>query len=96
MIRWGGEEFCLILETDCDNAERILNRIRSIWVERSEVTFSAGVARALPDPTLNDSLIDRADAALYRAKSSGRDTTVIDSTKSATHPMKAPTDSAAI
>ncbi len=96
VIRWGGEEFCLVLETDCKVAQHIIERIRSSWADRSKVTFSAGIARALPNPTENTSLIDRADAALYRAKSAGRDTTVTDSTKSVAHLIESAADWLAI
>ncbi len=36
------------------------------------VTFSAGIAEHRDEETINE-LINRADGALYRAKSSGRD-----------------------
>jgi len=48
------------------------------------VTASIGIAGVLPDPktkdlkTLGEALIARADVALYRAKSSGRDRIAID------------------
>lgn len=82
--RYGGEEFLLILpETEEGAAERTLNRLRMIvadldWSAISTgmaVTLSAGVTKLLPDDT-PDSILARADAALYRAKDLGRNKVV--------------------
>jgi diguanylate cyclase (GGDEF)-like protein len=82
--RYGGEEFLLILpETEDDAAERTLNRLRAIvadldWSAISSgmnVTISAGVTKLLPDDA-PDSILARADAALYRAKDLGRNKVV--------------------
>jgi diguanylate cyclase (GGDEF)-like protein len=85
--RWGGEEFSLLLpHTRAVDASRVAERIRShiaalrIIVpgatggERVHVTVSLGVAAldSGTDRPLAD-LMAAADAALYRAKSSGRD-----------------------
>jgi diguanylate cyclase (GGDEF)-like protein len=78
--RYGGEEFLLVLPDTPDNdAVRILNRLRTIiadldWSAFSlgmHVTISAGVATLKSNETL-DTLLARADAALYTAKSRGR------------------------
>lgn len=78
--RYGGEEFLLILpETSDKTAERTLDRLRAIiadldWSTISPsmtVTISAGVVMLQPNET-SDSVLARADAALYRAKGSGR------------------------
>ena len=80
-IRWGGEEFLLVFpETSLDEAAGIVERFRA-QVEASPtkvvggveltVTVSGGVARLEPDDTI-ESLVARADAALYRAKELGR------------------------
>jgi two-component system cell cycle response regulator len=80
-IRWGGEEFLLVFpETSLEEAAGIVERFRS-QVESSptkvvggaelSVTVSGGVARLEPDDTI-ESLVARADAALYRAKELGR------------------------
>ena len=78
--RYGGEEFLLILpETTDTTAERTLDRLRAIiadldWSTISPsmtVTISAGVVMLQPNET-SDSVLARADAALYRAKGSGR------------------------
>ncbi len=76
-VRWGGEEFCLLLDATPMQANVIVDRIRTLWESRCPVTFSAGIAESAPDPVKNGSLIDRADAALYEAKSHGRNRTVL-------------------
>ena len=82
--RYGGEEFLLILpETEEDAAARTLNRLRTIvadldWSAISSgmsVTISAGLTKLLPDDA-PDSILARADAALYRAKDLGRNKVV--------------------
>ena len=81
--RLGGEEFVLILpETSSDDALKIANRLREI-IERSDaaesatgelihITVSIGVASMKEgDPSFSN-LLDKADKALYDAKSKGR------------------------
>lgn len=78
--RYGGEEFLLILpETSDVTAERTLNRLRLIvadldWSTISHgmaVTISAGLVTLQPNETA-DSILARADIALYQAKDNGR------------------------
>jgi diguanylate cyclase len=78
--RYGGEEFLLLLpDTPADSAADILDRLREIiadldWSAFSadmRVTISAGVATLRPDET-SDTLLARADSALYAAKAKGR------------------------
>ncbi len=78
--RWGGEEFVLMicgnLEGACSILERIRKSVRDCAPDARPVTFSAGVAQHLPDET-PDELLARADAALYKAKRTGRDRYVV-------------------
>jgi two-component system, cell cycle response regulator len=86
--RFGGDEFALVLtEADITDGEkvagRVLQAVRSSPVTISKsatetVTLSIGVAAATPGPGMRDykvlaeRLMAEADAALYRAKSAGR------------------------
>ncbi|MDG2526742.1 two-component regulator propeller domain-containing protein [Stenotrophomonas sp. HITSZ_GD] len=79
--RLGGEEFAILLsDTPAEEAERVCARIRELFHARSDwggieglrVTFSAGVAELREDES-GSSLLQRADHALYEAKSDGRD-----------------------
>ncbi|MDB5576802.1 MAG: hypothetical protein JWR80_1978 [Bradyrhizobium sp.] len=78
--RYGGEEFLLLLpDTPNEGAARILDRLRAIiadldWSAFSpgmQVTISAGVATLKPNET-PDTILARADSALYAAKARGR------------------------
>jgi diguanylate cyclase (GGDEF)-like protein/PAS domain S-box-containing protein len=80
--RWGGEEFVIILpETTEAQALVTLERLRkrvsaaSIDVDGSnvQITMSAGIATCRSDKDEPDTMLARADVALYRAKSEGRD-----------------------
>ncbi len=78
--RAGGEEFVLLLvDTDFARAlvtaERVRHAIGALPVAGLPVTISAGVACAAYQEA-GDSLMRRADAALYRAKNDGRDRVV--------------------
>lgn len=82
VARYGGEEFLALLpKTSADDAqlvaERLANVTRSIPVnlpggEELWITASFGVA-AVPPLGKRGEVIARADAALYKAKSAGRD-----------------------
>ena len=78
--RYGGEEFLLVLpDMDTERAVRALDRLRAIiadldWSAFSpgmKVTMSAGVATLNSNET-SDTLLARADSALYAAKGQGR------------------------
>ncbi len=82
--RYGGEEFCVILQrcADIDSvyafAEQLRLKIRTLRIKTRStdelldtVTASFGVAFAESDDSV-ESLITRADDALYRAKRNGR------------------------
>lgn len=77
LARLGGEEFALILpDASPDAAETVVERLRG--VTPPEVTFSAGIATWDGEELLDD-VVQRSDAALYRAKSEGRDRFVLTS-----------------
>lgn len=81
--RIGGEEFAVILpETDLEQTtvltERLLSKIRKDTIEIGaatplRITVSIGMATLNPLTTGVDALMNQADAALYRAKATGRD-----------------------
>lgn len=82
--RWGGEEFIFIMSSDdVDEGVELLDRARDSLAgkdfklrETDEpmglISFSGGVALASGGPDANQATLRAADAALYRAKSSGR------------------------
>lgn len=79
--RYGGDEFLIILKnTESKTALRVAERMRARLKDQPfefaghsiHVTLSAGVATARADDS-RESLIESADAALYRAKRAGRD-----------------------
>lgn len=81
LARWGGEEFLLMLPaTSAAQALRCVQRLRErLQTEPllrlptgSQVTFSAGISLCAGAADL-DHAIERADQAMYRAKSAGRD-----------------------
>jgi len=80
--RYGGEEFVVIMpETNQQLAQSASERIRHMIAEEPfaigrgdmlNVTMSGGVATVIAPDDMLDNLLKRADEALYRAKSSGR------------------------
>ncbi len=70
LVRWGGEEFTVLLPgQDLDPARALVERLCA--VTPAGQTFSAGVAR-WDGAESGDELTARADEALYRAKAAGR------------------------
>jgi len=78
--RWGGEEFALLLPgAASDDAQRIVERLRDAVAHTPIVaagqslrcTVSIGLADLHPGDSF-DALLRRADAAMYRAKSTGK------------------------
>lgn len=88
--RYGGEEFALILpETSLSSAFSLVEKIRNSIANRAiksrkkqqnygRVTLSLGIAEYRGDDSAA-TLIDRADTALYHAKETGRNKTVLES-----------------
>lgn len=85
LVRYGGEEFCLILpDTDPRGALLVLGRLQQLMKKSPlmfegksiSATFSAGVA-GLTEGENGHALMRRADEALYKAKGSGRDKIVL-------------------
>ncbi len=78
LIRYGGEEFLVILlHTELDEAKDIGERIRSrcesqlILPNGKNITVSIGAVKFLADETFEQCLM-RADKALYEAKANGK------------------------
>ena len=92
--RYGGEEFVVLLPgTDVGSALLLAERIRKsvsatpIDLPNGEgvtITASIGISEVQPAPeaedlkTIGDSLIARADVALYAAKAAGRDRVIVE------------------
>jgi len=80
--RWGGEEFLILLaDTDEKKANEVAERIRQDIKAGfnssipAKITVSIGVTQYKQGDTI-ESFIDRADKALYHAKSTGRNKVV--------------------
>lgn len=80
LARYGGEEFVILLpEASAADARQIMQRVqreltKRFFLANNEklfITFSAGVAERLPGE-LQDSIIGRADKAVYAAKAAGK------------------------
>lgn len=80
--RFAGDEFAMILlDVDAPGAqgvvERIVDAIRTVSPAQSiRLSTSAGVTLSYPVDTA-ETILERADAALYRAKQGGRDRAVL-------------------
>ncbi len=77
LARWGGEEFVLLLpQTKASAAMQLAERLRKGVAEHlfpsvGPLTVSIGHSEATPNDS-SDSLLNRADNALYQAKEAGR------------------------
>jgi len=85
--RYGGEEFMLILpETPPEDAVTLAEELRALVMQEPlhlvgdqeiRITISLGIAGARGSELQIDMLVDRADAAMYAAKSLGRNRTYL-------------------
>jgi diguanylate cyclase (GGDEF)-like protein/PAS domain S-box-containing protein len=80
VARWGGDEFlAIIVNISDDSLHRVAYKLRTlvaksllrVGTERIGVTVSLGAALARPQDTV-DTLVKRADEAMYRKKLQGR------------------------
>jgi diguanylate cyclase len=72
VARYGGEEFVIIMpQTDLEGACVFGERLRRKVQQQLTITISGGLAMAMDGDT-RDSLLTRADSALYEAKANGR------------------------
>lgn len=77
VVRWGGEEFLLLTpEIDIEGAEMLAERLRNAveghkFGSNGNITISLGVTQFRQGDT-EDSFIKRADDALYKAKTIGK------------------------
>jgi len=86
LVRWGGEEFLLLLpDTGCDAALPIAERLR-VTIAAAEViaadptvaiTVSIGMADSGSSDRSADDVLRRADQALYSAKDAGRNRVMV-------------------
>ncbi len=81
LARWGGEEFVILVpEADLGQALILADKVREVIAGHSfrsidrPLTTSVGVTQFRTDDTIN-SIMDRADHALYQAKNAGRNCT---------------------
>jgi two-component system cell cycle response regulator len=87
--RYGGEEFVIIMpETSQALAQQAGERIRQVMADTTfpvsrgdelKVTMSGGVSTIIAPEDTMDALLKRADDALYRAKSAGRNKVELES-----------------
>jgi len=80
--RYGGEEFLIVLphstlKAATEQAERLCKHVRSSLIKSGDqeiaVTVSIGIAQYQIHNEDWETLLNRADAALYKAKHNGRD-----------------------
>jgi diguanylate cyclase (GGDEF)-like protein len=95
VARYGGEEFVVML-VECPMAtaalvaERIRSRVAAQDLGASKLTVSVGLAEYPDGGDTPEELIASADAAMYQAKSSGRDKVVVAGSSQQRAPDKKP------
>ncbi len=87
VYRWGGEEFVVLLPiTGLFEAHQVANKIVKIVAEHTfiinqnlkiNLTVSLGVAQWVRQESLLNDTLNRADKALYKAKSNGKNAVVV-------------------
>lgn len=95
VYRWGGEEFVVLLPiTGLFEANQLANKLINKVSEHTfdikqlltlKVTVSIGVAQWLPQESISKETLERADKALYRAKSAGKNSVVVADFKDISH-----------
>ncbi|MBR6722264.1 GGDEF domain-containing protein [bacterium] len=86
VFRYGGEEFAVILtETDIEQSiiplERFRKTIQTLGLnylgQQIDITVSIGACQLTPEMTTKEEFLQKADEALYEAKNSGRNKTIL-------------------
>jgi len=86
VYRTGGEEFMVILtETDINQCiiplERFRKTIETLFIDFNnkniKITVSIGACQYSPDIKTKEELIEKTDCALYKAKNTGRNKTIL-------------------
>ena len=97
--RLGGEEFALLMpDTDAEKAYQVSERLRIAMMENKinidgrvlTVTFSLGLTELKGQDDLLNSMLRRADHALYAAKKAGRNRVIVwdESTEEKAGPLR--------
>jgi len=77
VVRYGGEDFLLLLPSSgLDSAQILVDRIRSAIKAKTNVTFSGSIAMHSKQLSF-EQLIEKADQCLYAAKHEGKDRFVL-------------------
>lgn len=77
IARWGGDEFAIIFNCNMEIVDKIIQRIKESNIndafnEMNNISISIGMTQYKNKDTV-DSILKRADKALYKAKENGKD-----------------------